>query len=217
MKKREKAAQTATKILLAATRIFGKYGYNEASLSEVAAEAGVSESILKQHFHSKERLIIEAQRSTFRELHRRFTERAVRGERGLSSAVDGLDSMWSSIRELREGAPFIVETLNLASQSGTIQKKLRSFYQESTDLLTDGIQLVFAESIDQLAIPPQRMATIIRILLEGLVVELAQAQSEEELQQIDQAYADMRGLFARFVIVQPEPTPIQDESFPLPW
>jgi len=217
MKKRDKAAKSVTKILIAATKIFGRAGYNETSMEEVAHEAGISKSMLKQHFHSKERLLIEAQRSTFRELHRRFSERASRGDRGLTSALDALDAMWRSIRDLREGAPFIVETLNLSCQEGPIRKSLQSFYQESTNLLADGIRLVFAEDIDQLAIPPERMATIIRILLEGLIVELAQVKTDEDLANIDQAFADMRALFARFVIVKRIDSPSTEEGVPLPW
>ena len=44
------------------------------------------------------------------------------------------------------------------------------------------------------------MAVLIRVLLEGLVVELARAQGPAAVEQVDQAYQDMRGLFARFVL-----------------
>ena len=44
------------------------------------------------------------------------------------------------------------------------------------------------------------MATLIRIWPEGLVLELAQARTPEDLKMVDQAYADTRNLFARFVL-----------------
>ena len=218
MRKRDKATQSIGKIILSAAKMFGKVGYTRTSMHDVAQDAGVSESEVQFHFHTKERLLIEAQRSAFRELHRRFVERANRGEKGLPSALDALDSMWLSIRELQVGAPLLVETLSLATQAGPLRKKILTFYEESTDLLTDGIKLVFSNDLERLAIPPRRMANLIRILLEGLLIELAQAHTEQELQQVDQCYADMRALFARFVIVQLEDTPSDlDEGFPLPW
>ena len=191
-------------------------------MEDVAQEAGVSKGLVHYHFHSKERLLIEAQRATFRQLHRRFSERATRGDRGLDAAVDALDAMWSSLRELREGAPFIVETLSLSSQEGSLQKQLGSFYQESTALLADGIRQVFADELGSLAIPPARMAVVIRVLLEGLMVELAQAKTPADLAAVDQAYTDMRDLFKRFVLAAPEvadPAPAGDlsEHLPLPW
>ena len=214
-----KKRDSGNKIIRAAAKIFGRFGYSKASMSKVAKEAGVSKGLLHYHFHSKERLLIEAQRSTFKQLHRRFVERASRGDKGLPSALDALDSMWESIRELQAGAPLLVETLSLAAQEGPLREKLLVFYKESTELLSDGIQLIFSNELDRLAIPPIRMANIIRILLEGLLFELAKAHSAEELAAVDQAYEDMRALFARFVITQPETQNIgsQDETFPLPW
>ena len=219
MRKRDKATQSVGKILYSAAKIFGRLGYTRTSMQDVANDAGVSESEVQLHFHTKERLLIEAQRSAFRELHRRFVERANRGEKGLPSALDALDSVWLSIRELQVGAPLLVETLSLATQKGPLRKKILVFYEESTDLLTDGIRLLFSNELDRLVIPPRRMANIIRVLLEGLLIELAQAHTEDELQKVDQCYADMRALFARFVIVEQEslnPSTSED-GFPLPW
>ena len=76
----------------------------------------------------------------------------------------------------------------------------------------------FSNELERLAIPPRRMANIIRVLLEGLLIELAQAHTEEELKNVDQCYADMRALFARFVLVEQEALPDNPaDGFPLPW
>ena len=162
--------------------------------------------------------LIEAQRTVFRTLHRRFQERANNGEKGLPAALDALDSIWGSVRNLSDAAPFIIETLS--TKEPPIQMRLQDFYQESTKLLEDGIQTVFSDQLHLLSIPPQRMAKIIRILLEGLLMELVHAQNEEQLMQIDQAYADLRMLFRSFVLQNPQPnttTNTSDEDIVLPW
>ena len=126
--------------------------------------------------------------------------------------------MWSSVRDLHEGAPFIVETFALSAQDGDLNTQMRSFYQESTALLEDGINMVFAGQLDQLTIPPRRMATLIRIWLEGLVLELAQVRSDEDMAIVDQAYADTRNLFARFVLQEDDfSIDPETDSLPLPW
>lgn len=210
--------KTSQRILSAASRIFGRSGYRGASVDDVAKEAGVSKGLVHYHFHTKEKLVIAAQKATFREIHRRISERAQRGEVGLPSALDALDGMWASVRDLHAGAPFIVETFALSARDGALNTQMRSFYQESTALLEDGIQRVFAGQVDQLTIPPKRMATLIRILLEGLVLELAQARTEEDIAHVDQAYADTRNLFARFVLQEDDFSIDPDtDSLPLPW
>ena len=215
-----RTARTIQRILSSASRIFGRSGFRGASMGQVAEEAGVSKGLLHYHFRSKEHLLIEAQRATFRQIHRRFAERSSRGERGLGPALSAFDAMWQSLRDMRSGAPFLVETLSLTSQEGSISRRLEAFYKESTALLEDGIQKVFDDDLDQLTVPPERMAVLIRICLEGLTVELSQVRSDEDLAVVDQAYADIRELFQRFVLSrteQPDIDPDTADTIPLPW
>jgi AcrR family transcriptional regulator len=211
---------TVQRIVRAAARVIGQSGYDRASMGDVAREAGVSKGLLHYHFASKEDLLIEAQRAAFREMHLRFTERARRGEKGLEAALDALDAMWRTVRELRGGAPFIVETLTMATHDGLLNRRLASFYAESTGLLEDAIRQVFADELDRLAISPDRMAVLIRVLLEGLTVELAQARTPEEAARVDQAYLDFRELFERFVLSGQSlaaPASVGVAPMPLPW
>ncbi len=162
-------------------------------------------------------LLMEAQGVTYRELHRRFTERAEHGDAGLASALDALDAMWANIRQLRAGAPALLMTLT--NDEHIVQHRRSRFYQESTALLEDAIRTVFAESLGQLALPPGRMAVLVRILLEGLVVELAQAKDADDVRAADQAYADARDMFERFALHGEGPLgPAPDlDPIPLPW
>jgi len=215
-----KGAHTVQRILKAASRRFGISGFAGASVADVARDAGVSKGLLHYHFESKEHLLLEAQRATFRQLHSRFLDRARRGDGGLPGALDALDALWGSVRELRGGAPFLVETASLASQEGPLRDRLASFYSECTGMLEDAIERLFGDKVGLLAVPPDRMALIIRLLLEGLVVELALARSAEDLARIDQAYADMRRLFERFALAGTavvEVDPASLEPIPLPW
>ncbi|NOY26821.1 MAG: TetR/AcrR family transcriptional regulator [Oligoflexia bacterium] len=215
-----RGARSVQRIVRAASRVIGRSGYDGASMGAVAAEAGVSKGLLHYHFDSKEDLLIEAQRVAFRELHRRFSERAKRGDRGLEAALDALDAMWRSIRGLRGGAAFIVETLAMASHNGALSQRISSLYGESTQLLDEAIQLVFADELQDLAVSPDRMAVLIRVLLEGLTVELAQAHTAEDAARVDQAYRDFRELFERYVLSghrMSAPDPETLGPVPLPW
>lgn len=164
-------------------------------------------------------LLMDAQHSTYVQLHRRFTERASLGQGGLRSALDALDALWENIRILRGGAPTILLTLSNADE--TVQDRRARFYFESTMLLEDAIRAVFATDLGQLALPPERMAVLVRIAIEGLVVELAQAKNAADVAAVDQAYADLRTLFERFILGEGAPTlaplAMPLEPIPLPW
>jgi hypothetical protein len=162
-------------------------------------------------------LLMDSQHAAYVQLHRRFVERAKRGDGGLGSALEALDAMWETIRLLRSGAGAVLHTLSNAEQ--TVQERRSRFYLESTMLLEDAIRAVFATDLGQLAMPPERVAVLVRVALEGLVVELAQARNAADVAMVDQAYSDFRTLFER-TLLPGEAGPAGEFSLdpiPLPW
>jgi AcrR family transcriptional regulator len=200
---RPSTSRTVQRILDAAARLFGKEGYRGASMDAVARAAGVSKGLLHYHFQSKEHLLIEAQRLTFRQIHKRIEERVKRGESGMTTALDGLDAIWESLRDMRAWAPFMVETMSLASQGGAIRAPLDGFYAEAEGMLADAIREIFPGQLDQLAFPPERLVRLVRIQIHGLIVELAYATTPDDLKRIDAAYQDLRRTFAEVVLRSP--------------
>ena len=211
-------SRTRTSILRSAKRLFGLTGYQGTSLDEIAKMAGMSANTMRNHFENKESLLLETQRTLFRELHARITERRQSSDTAVKNALDALDAMWASIRERRNSAPFIVETLLLRSGEGPIHDQIRRFYKESTNLLEDGIRTVFADKLSELVISPERMAVLLRVLLTGLVVEMAGSSTEDEQKELDQAYRDIRQLFGDFVVMSGDwDVDEHTDSVPLPW
>jgi AcrR family transcriptional regulator len=190
-----RSARSIRRILDAAARLFGTEGYQRASMSAVARAAGVSKGLLHYHFRSKEHLLIEAQQATFRAIHDRFADRFARGERGTRTALEGLDALWSAIWQMRRWTPFMVETMSLAAQQAPVRTHVDQFFDEAMPMLENGIREVFADDLERLAIPPERLARVIRTGLHGLVVELAYCRTEDDLANVQLAYEDMRNLF----------------------
>ncbi len=162
-------------------------------------------------------LLLDSQFSFVTELHRRFTSRASDGDGGLDSAIEALDLIWENVRALRSGASAMLHTLS--SDEEMVRDHRARFYVESTALLEEGIREVFSADLGQLALPPDRMAVLVRVAMEGLVVELAQARTPDDVAVVDQAYADLRTLFARYVLHSEGDTleEVRMEPIPLPW
>lgn len=172
-----------------------------ASMNAVARAAGVSKGLLHYHFRSKEHLLIEAQRVALKRIHERFDEEHTEAK-GRAAALDAIDAMWHSIRDLHRWSPFLVETLSLASTSQPVSEHLERFYEESMGLLADGIDRTFADAQSPMPIPPDRLARLIRLSLHGLLVELALAKTDDQLAVVDQTFADLRQLLADNVLTE---------------
>lgn len=198
-----RGARTVARILDAAAKTFGRDGFQGASMTAVAKAARVSKGLLHYHFQSKEHLLLEAQRSTFRHLHARFRDRFQRGDRGVPTALDALDALWASLRDMQVWAPFMVETLAMAAQGSPLRDDVDHLISESMGLLHDGIDGVFGADVSRLPVPPDRLAGLVRVALYGLVVELALAKTDADRAAVDLAYRDLRDLFARLAQAGP--------------
>ncbi len=194
-----RGARSVQRILEAAASLFGRDGFQGASMNAVAREAGVSKGLLHYHFQSKEHLLLEAQRATFRQIFRRFSERFERGERGMDTAVDALDALWDSIIAMRGWTPFMVETISQAVGDRPGRAPVDAFYEEAMSLLQQGIEQTFHHDMDRLAVPPERLARMVRVNMHGLIVELARATTPEEIEHAQETYRDLRDMFARVV------------------
>jgi AcrR family transcriptional regulator len=188
------------RILDAAAGIFGKAGYDGATMLDVARAAGVSKGLLHYHFKSKEQLLIEAQRATFRRIAQRFESRSQEEETGLAMGLDALDALWEAVLDMRDWAPFMLETMSMATQNKPTRKLLDRFYEESMDLLEQGLKQVLGKDTQRLLLPPDRLSFLIRSTLEGLVVELAYSRNPTEVERVEQAYQDFRTMFEKVIL-----------------
>ena len=199
-KRQSRSNKSMQRILDAAAGIFGKNGYESASMMDVARAAGVSKSLLHYHFKSKEHLLIEAQRATFSQIAKRFQARAKTEDTGLQMGLEALDALWESVVELHQWAPFMLETLSMGTQNAATRVQLDRLYQESTALLEESLVEVFGDQRARLTLPPARIAVLIRSALEGLIVELALAKNAADRAIVEQAYLDFRTLFASSIL-----------------
>ena len=211
-------SRTRLNILRTAKRLFERAGYQGTTFDDVAHFAGMSATTMRNHFENKESLLLETQRTIFRELHSRITTQASNSDNPMYNALDALDSMWGTIQDMKGSAPFIVETLMMRRGDGELNQQIRNFYKESTNLLEDGIRTVFSNKLSELVISPERMSVLLRVLLSGLVVEMAGATTEKERAELHQAYRDIRTLFQDFVVMSDQwDVDETTDSVPLPW
>lgn len=194
-----RGTRTIRRILDAAASSFGENGFRGASMSAVAKAAGVSKGLLHYHFKNKDELLLEAQRVAFKRIHEEFDARFDEGE-GMETALEALDALWASVREIRSWAPFLLETMSLTAQYPPVKRQLDTFYDEVMELLEDGVRRVFASESERMPLPPERLAMVVRTTVHGLVVELAYCRAPEDLERLDQLYADLRFIFSQVAL-----------------
>jgi AcrR family transcriptional regulator len=197
------SATPVRRLIDAARVVVGRVGVDGFTLDGVAQAAGVPLGLLRYHFRSREHLLIEAWRQTFRRIHEAFEARFDEGQGGLPVALEALDALWSALRDMRAFAPFLVQTLATATHDRELGARLADFNREAEARVELGFIRLFPEQLDQLALPPDRLARAVRTGLVGLLVELAAAHDEDGLAAVERTYADVRELLARVVVGPP--------------
>lgn len=191
------------RLIDAARVVVGRVGVDAFTLEGVAQAAGVPLGLMRYHFRTREHLLIEAWRATFRRIHEAFEARFDEGDGGLTVALEALDALWSALRDMRAFAPFLVQTLATASKDTELGDRLADFNREAEARVELGLIRLFPAHLDQLALPPDRLARAVRTGLVGLLVELAAARDDARLEAVDRTYADVRELLARVVVGPP--------------
>lgn len=199
------------RILEAAARLVGARGLEAATLAEIALAAGVPVGLLRYHFRSREHLIIEAWRATFRGIHVGFEARFAAGEGGVPTALEALDALWGALRERPEVAPFLVQTLAVATRDAAVRDRLADFHAESLARVELGLLRALPTELHRLVLPPDRLARAVRTGLHGLVVELAAARTPAERAAVHQTYEDVRTVLAA-IVLEPAPDPAATSS-----
>jgi AcrR family transcriptional regulator len=102
-KRRLTAEERRTGILDAALAVFSERGYHEASIDEIAGEAGVSKALIYEHFSSKQELYGELIARNARDLTQRVAGAlsAVEVESTAERLATGLEAFFAFVEERR--------------------------------------------------------------------------------------------------------------------
>lgn len=107
----KKAEATRGSILAAARKCIGTSGFAEASVSRIAAEAGVSKGVVYYYFRSKDDIALEVLESTYRDLLRTLREAADQSPDAATGLRDMLDAFAGFLFDNSEVARFLLTEL----------------------------------------------------------------------------------------------------------
>lgn len=166
---------TRAKILTEARTLFGRRGFNDASLREIAEAVGVKTPSLYAHFPSKEALYQAVYAEVVVE-HTEFFDSLVRE----SADIPPLDRL----RELLAGiAHYYRERPDLAEFSlrAAIEEQrptgaaLRDIFLASESRLVDGVRATFRDGVEQGVFEPgdpEAFTALVLVVMDGLFLQL---------------------------------------------
>jgi AcrR family transcriptional regulator len=167
----ERKEQTRAELVAAARQVFLREGFHQATLDEIADEAGYTKGAVYSNFGSKDELFLAV-------LDARYTDQ-LRIHGALMRGAGTLDAgLRAAARQLAEQArhtpdwiPLLVEFWTHASRRPALRREVLKRHQQQLDgLAAIIIDLAAAHDLDY-AIPPAEIARSANALSRGIALE----------------------------------------------
>lgn len=171
--RREKQEQTRERLLEAAARVFARRGYQQASLEEVAAEAGFTTGAVYSNFSGKEELFLAL---ADRKVDERVAEIGAVGdaaERGERPGAEAADQFRRFLERDPDWPLLFYEFWSFGVRNAKIRAEFGKRRQAVSDALADTLERVAAQAGFRLRFPAPVLATAIGATLNGLAFERA--------------------------------------------
>ena len=174
MSRKEKQAQTRTRMLDAAERVFIRRGLQGSSVEEITAEAGFSRGAFYSNFKSKDELFVELLQDR---VYRQYTEMAEQAQEQPGTPRERLRWGIERVRDLQkeEGGSWLfrlwLECLTQAARDPEFRKLAATFWSGNRALLAGQIKATFKEVGRKPPLPPEQIATAMIALDVGLAVQ----------------------------------------------
>jgi AcrR family transcriptional regulator len=173
LNRRERQEQTRELLLDAAATVFARRGYHEASVEEIASEAGFSTGAVYSNFSGKEELFLAL---ADRQVEHRIAEiRAVGDsvEAGGEAAAEAGRQFQELLKRDRDWPLLFYEFWSFGVRSARIQEEFAKRRQAVQDALAETLDRLAAQLGFELRFPAPMLATAIGATLNGLAFERA--------------------------------------------
>ena len=169
--RKERQAQTRSKLLLAATRVFSRCGLHEGSIDDVAHEAGYTKGAFYANFRSKDELFLAMLEERFAERAAEIEALSVPGEGMLEQARVAGDDFVRHLAAEPEWNRMFFEFALRAVRDEKFRPELLSRY----GLLRSRLSAVFARRGSELGedppITPEQAAAMTFAMANGFALE----------------------------------------------
>lgn len=171
--RRERQEQTRELLLDAASTVFARHGYHEASVEEIASEAGFSTGAVYSNFAGKKELFLAL---ADREVEKQIAEiRAVAEsvEAGGEAAAEAGRQFQELLKRDRDWPLLSYEFWPFGVRNARIQEEFAKRRQAVQDALAESLDRLAAQLGFELRFPAPMLATAISATLNGLAFERA--------------------------------------------
>jgi AcrR family transcriptional regulator len=187
---KQRAKETRERILTAARGVFGRRGYGEATMEEIALDAEVSNGALYHHFPGKGELFKEILDEHMREQHLELA--AFVPASSFREVIERFVSYWfNHLRTEHESDTLFVELWAQASREPEARAAVANFIRQGAGLLVQALRAAQRAGAVREDVDVEAAATLIYATMEGLFLLGAVHPESIDPEKLSRPWADM--------------------------
>ena len=171
--RKERQERTREQLVAAASRVFARRGYHQATVEEIAAEAGFSTGAVYSNFSGKEQLFLALADRQVSERVAEIQAVADAAEREDDAGAEAAAQFRTFLERDPDWPLLFYEFWSLSVRNPNLHRELAKRRDAIRDALADTLERVAAQHGFELRFPPQTLATAIAASLNGLAFERA--------------------------------------------
>ena len=171
--RKERQERTREQLVATASRVFARRGYHQATVEEIAAEAGFSTGAVYSNFTGKEQLFLALADRQVSERVAEIEAVADAAEREDDAGAEAAAQFRTFLERDPDWPLLFYEFWSLSVRNPDLQGELAKRRDAIRDALADTLERVAAQHGFELRFPPQTLATAIAASLNGLAFERA--------------------------------------------
>lgn len=186
----QRAQETRQRILDAARTVFGRRGYGQATVEEIAAEAGVSNGALYHHFASKEELFRAILDNHIREQHIQIG--AFVPASSFREVIERFVGYWFNHLETEhESDSLFVELWAQAARDPNVRASVAAFSRQGAHLLGEALRVAQSAGAVRPDLDVEAASTLIYATMEGLFLLWEVDPESIDFEKLSRPWADL--------------------------
>ena len=165
------AQERARQIIDAASAVMSRQGYDQTSMKDIAAEAGVAQGLIHYYFGSKEDLLVAVVRNLNDQMLADIHE-------GMATATgDPLTQMWTSLKLIRdqyasnsESCRLFFDLITLSFTNEKLRQEVAALYDDLSAETTAMFHRVAEQMPMPMPIPEEEFAAVLLATIDGVLL-----------------------------------------------
>ncbi|TMG21878.1 MAG: TetR/AcrR family transcriptional regulator, partial [Chloroflexi bacterium] len=159
----DRSTNTRGKILQAAFTVLSRQGYENASIKEIAEEAGVAQGLVHYHFKSKQQLVLAVLAEVCREM--KYGD-----EQGAAGAQAAYEKFKAMLKDKQATHALYIQLIAVGLHDKELGGGVLDFIREDRSHIEDIARQVFAER-EADPTPARAIASVIEAAVLGIMVQ----------------------------------------------